>query len=118
MMYKILPGIITCIAFFLIACGNQTPRSNNSISTTDSSSAPVETKAPNTKYKPAFEGQTRIGGVKTKTAFEGKVLSEALNMPWGITSLPDGRFLITEKEGKMRIATTSGNVSAPITGLP
>src|SRR5690554_280603 len=60
---------------------------------------PVETEAPNTDYKPAFEGQTRIAGVKTDTPYEGRVLSEDLNSPWGITTLPDGRFLITEKEG-------------------
>ncbi|MBC7873777.1 MAG: PQQ-dependent sugar dehydrogenase, partial [Ferruginibacter sp.] len=116
-MYKTLPGIITGIAFFLTACGNQTPKSNKSIGT-DSSSASVETKAPNTNYKPAFNGQTRIAGVKTKTGIEGRVLSKELNKPWGITTLPDGRFLITEKDGKMRIATTSGNLSAAITGLP
>ncbi|HKZ65975.1 MAG TPA: PQQ-dependent sugar dehydrogenase [Chitinophagaceae bacterium] len=117
-MYKTLPGIITGIAVFLTACGNQTPKDNKSISAIDSSFAPVETKAPNTKYKPAFDGQTRIGAVKTKTAFESKLLNKELNSPWGITSLPDGRFLITEKAGKMRIANPSGSVSAPITGLP
>ena len=117
MIYKSLPGIITAITVFLTACGNQTPKVNN-LSSTDSSSAPVETKAPNTKYKPAFDGQTRIEAVKTKTAFEAKILSKELTKPWGITSLPDGRLLITEKVGTMRIATPSGNLSAPITGLP
>jgi glucose/arabinose dehydrogenase len=32
--------------------------------------------------------------------------------------MPDGRFLITEREGTMRIATTDGKVSEPITGIP
>jgi glucose/arabinose dehydrogenase len=32
--------------------------------------------------------------------------------------LPDGRLLITEKAGRMRIVTTSGNISEPITGIP
>lgn len=117
MIYKPLPGIITAITVFLTACADQSPKVNNS-STTDSSAPPVETKAPNTKYKPAIEGQTRIGAVKTKTAFEAKMLSKDLTKPWGITTLPDGRFLITEKVGTMRIATTSGNLSAPISGLP
>lgn len=79
---------------------------------------PVETQAANTDYKPAFEGQTRIGGVKTQTPYEGKVLAEGLSKPWGITPLPDGRLLITEKTGTMRIATTDGKLSEPITGLP
>ena len=84
----------------------------------DTGVAPVETKSPNRKNVPAFAGQTRIAGAKTKTPYEGKVLSSDLKNPWGITSLPDGRFLITEKRGNMRIATASGNVSEPITGLP
>ena len=117
MVYKTLPGIIAILTVFLTACNSQTPKENNSVNT-DSSSAPVETKAPNTKYKPAFEGQTRIGSVKTKTAFEGKMLSKDLNKPWGITSLPDGRFLITERGGTMIIASSSGDLSDRITRLP
>lgn len=84
---------------------------------TDSLLAPVETKAPNSDYKPAFKGQTRMGGVKTKTPYEFKVLTTGLENPWGITQLPDGRFLITEKKGDLRIATSTGELSAPITGL-
>ncbi|KAB7732394.1 PQQ-dependent sugar dehydrogenase [Rudanella paleaurantiibacter] len=80
--------------------------------------APVETKEPNSNYKSAFAGQTRVGSVKTKAGYEGKVLTEALKSPWGITSLPDGRLLITEKAGTMRIATPEGKLSETITGLP
>jgi glucose/arabinose dehydrogenase len=79
---------------------------------------PVETKAPNTTYKPAFAGQTRIAGVKTNTPYKETVLTEGLVRPWGITSLPDGRFLITEKKGVMRIASEDGALSGEITGLP
>ncbi len=85
---------------------------------TDSTLAPVEIKKGNTDYKPAFEGQTRIAGVKTATAFEGKVLADGLKSPWGITVLPDGRFLVTEKEGTMRIVNSEGKVSEAITGIP
>ncbi|MES2882422.1 MAG: PQQ-dependent sugar dehydrogenase [Bacteroidota bacterium] len=84
----------------------------------DSTSAPVETKAANTDYKPAFAGQTRIGGVKTSTPYEGKLLTSDLSKPWGITALPDGRLLITEKGGAMKIATQTGTVSAAVTGIP
>ncbi|MFT4030792.1 MAG: PQQ-dependent sugar dehydrogenase [Siphonobacter sp.] len=98
-----------------ISCGNTATRVPE---VTDSTFAPVETIPPNTNYKPAFAGQTRIAGVKTKTPYESKILTTELNRPWGITSLPDGRLLITEKEGTMRIATTTGGLSAPITGIP
>src|SRR5690606_3535335 len=68
--------------------------------------------------KPAFEGQTRVGGVKTTTPYEVKVLAEGLEQPWGITTLPDGRFLVTQKTGTMRIVSQDGTLSEPITGLP
>lgn len=79
---------------------------------------PVETLEPNADYKPAFEGQTRIQGIKTKTPIEIKVLTTTLDRPWGIAPLPDGRMLITQKNGTLRIANTSGSMSEEITGLP
>ncbi|MBZ4657032.1 MAG: hypothetical protein JG771_168 [Methermicoccus sp.] len=79
---------------------------------------PVETQPANTNYAPAFEGQTRIGGVKTITPYEVKIIAEGLSKPWGVTSLPDGRLAITEKGGTMRIATAEGSVSNPIIGFP
>ncbi|MDD2910310.1 MAG: PQQ-dependent sugar dehydrogenase, partial [Petrimonas sp.] len=79
---------------------------------------PVETGKANTNYKPAFEGQTRIAGVKTTTPYEAKVIASGLASPWAVTALPDGRLAITEKGGTMRIATTEGTVSPPISGFP
>ncbi|AUD07310.1 glucose dehydrogenase [Spirosoma pollinicola] len=100
----------------LTACGQNA--ANQQTASTSGATAPVETNAPNSTYKPAFAGQTRITSVKTTTPYEGKVMTEALKSPWGITSLPDGRLLITEREGTMRLVTPAGQVSIPITGLP
>lgn len=80
--------------------------------------APVETKKPNSEYKPAFPGQTRIGSVVTKTPYEGKVLTSSLERPWGIAVLPDGKFIVTEKGGTMRIVSATGEVGKPIDGVP
>lgn len=116
--FKLL-GIATSFAVAVTSCGSTGTDNQQASTPTDTARlAPVETKAPNSTYPSAFEGQTRIGGVKTTTPYEGKILSEGLNRPWGITSLPDGRLLITEKSGTMRIATTDGTLSEPITGLP
>lgn len=79
---------------------------------------PVETEKPNTNYKPAFVGQTRIAGVKTSFAIDVKTLTKQLENPWGIAPLPDGRLLITQKSGTLRIANSTGNLSPEITGLP
>ncbi|PAW95572.1 glucose dehydrogenase [Mucilaginibacter sp. MD40] len=84
----------------------------------DTALAPVETQKPNTNYKPAFRGQTRIGGVKTKTPYAATVINNELKNPWGIHVLPDGRFLITEKAGSMRILKANGAFDKQITGFP
>jgi len=118
-MNKIFSSLCLLSITAFISCGNGNSQTDdNTITETDSTYAPVETQKANTDYKPAFEGQTRIAGVKTKTPIEGKVLAEGLKSPWGIALLPDGRLLITEKEGTMRIATTAGQVSEAITGIP
>jgi glucose/arabinose dehydrogenase len=118
-MYKRLSSFILPLA---ILCGCTNSSSNNNVRSDSTvavaSATGVEKENPNSDYKPAFPGQTRGPAVKTKTAFEGKLLTKELNRPWGIVCLPDGRFLITEKDGTMRIATPAGALSAPITGLP
>jgi len=79
---------------------------------------PVETNSPSADYKPAFSGQTRIAGVKTKTALDVSVINEKLENPWAISVLPDGRFLITQKQGTMVILNTDGKLAKKISGLP
>ncbi|WP_394776033.1 PQQ-dependent sugar dehydrogenase [Flavobacterium sp.] len=107
-------AIVSSVLITLFSCSNDDKVDVNPGTTTN----PVETESPNTAYKPAFEGQTRISGVQTNTQYQGVVLATTLTSPWGIKSLPDGRLLITEKTGTMRIATTTGVLSAPITGIP
>ena len=118
-MYRNLASAMISVAVLFTACNNKTTNKVTSASPTDSTTnTGVETNNPNSDYKPAFDGQTRVAAVKTQTPFEGKLLTKDLKSPWGLVSLPDGRLLITEKGGTMRIATTAGKLSGPITGLP
>lgn len=115
-MYKIFL-LAGTLAILNTHCGTQSANGSTG-EKNDSILPPVETRDPNTNYKPAFEGQTRVKGVKTTTSYQSKIITKDLNRPWGIAVLPDGRFLITEKGGTMRIASVDGTLSAPITGLP
>jgi len=83
-----------------------------------SAQSPVETNKPSADYKPAFEGQTRIAGVKSTTAIDVSVLNDKLENPWAISVLPNGGFLITQKRGTMVILGADGKLSKTITGLP
>ncbi|MEJ5994313.1 PQQ-dependent sugar dehydrogenase [Pedobacter sp. Du54] len=97
------------IASFLLSCINET-----NVSAQNS----VETGKPSADYKPAFEGQTRIKAIKSATPFTATVVNNKLERPWGISVMPDGRFLITQKEGTMVIVLANGTLAKKITGLP
>ncbi|RIX84797.1 PQQ-dependent sugar dehydrogenase [Acidovorax cavernicola] len=50
--------------------------------------------------------------VRTETVASG------LENPWGVAFLPEGRFVVTEKPGRLRLVAADGKVGAPIQGLP
>ncbi len=106
---------------FLVACSStqSSTQSPSPAPAAPGSLPPVETKAAvSPQYKPAFSGQTRIAGTKTNTAYATNVVTGALAKPWSMAALPDGRFLITEKGGTLRIVSANGTVSNAITGVP
>ena len=46
-----------------------------------------------------------------------ETVASGLSHPWGLAFLPDGRLLVTERSGALRLVT-AGKVSAPLAGLP
>ncbi len=81
--------------------------------------AALETRNPNGKdYKPAFEGQTRAPALQS-TAPQVSVVASGLKGAWSFEFLPDGRILVAERAGNLRIVGKDGKVSAPgNAGLP
>jgi glucose/arabinose dehydrogenase len=56
--------------------------------------------------------QSQAGSISVVTVAEG------LEQPWGLTFLPDGRMLVTEKEGRLRLVAPDGTLSEPLAGVP
>lgn len=68
--------------------------------------------------KPAFGGQTRAPESKSNVAFDVVTVAEGLAAPWGMTFLPSGKMLVTEKAGQLRVVAADGTLSPPVEGLP
>ncbi|AGU49447.1 putative glucose/sorbosone dehydrogenase [Variovorax paradoxus B4] len=47
-----------------------------------------------------------------------ETISSGLETPWGVAFLPGGRFVVTERPGRLRLIGADGKVGAPIAGLP
>jgi glucose/arabinose dehydrogenase len=67
---------------------------------------------------PAAAEQTRAPAHRTKQAIKVETFARGLEHPWGIAFLPDGRALVTERPGRLRLIGRDGRVSAPLMGVP
>jgi glucose/arabinose dehydrogenase len=56
--------------------------------------------------------ETKAGGIKVET------LARGLEHPWSLAFLPDGRMLVTERPGRLRMIGGDGEISQPLRGVP
>jgi glucose/arabinose dehydrogenase len=54
-----------------------------------------------------------------KQAFRIEIITDQLEVPWGLVFLPDGRMLVTERPGRLRILDRHGKLlPKPVSGTP
>jgi aldose sugar dehydrogenase len=51
-------------------------------------------------------------------ALRAVTVAQGLVNPWSLAFLPDGRMLVTERPGRLRIIDQQGTLGAPVAGLP
>ncbi|HXX45789.1 MAG TPA: PQQ-dependent sugar dehydrogenase [Candidatus Acidoferrales bacterium] len=69
--------------------------------------------------KPAFPGQTKAPPPAQKSpALKVDVIIPRFNAPWSLAFMPNGKMLVTERYGFIRVAQMDGFYSAPIAGVP
>jgi glucose/arabinose dehydrogenase len=61
---------------------------------------------------PKIQRRMEMQGLRPVTVATG------LDNPWGLAFLPDGRMLVTERPGRMRLVASDGALSEPLAGLP
>lgn len=84
-----------------------------------SAGQPAETKAPNaSNQQPAFANQTRAPQPQTMPKITQDVIAENLPHLWAMEFLPDGRMLVTAKQGAMHIISEEGEAGPKIEGVP
>src|SRR5687768_363270 len=79
------------LAATLLACGD----------------APAQGPAPRSPGPRSIDGAVRV-----------ETVARGLVHPWGLALLPDGRMLVTERAGRVRIVERDGRLSAPLAGVP
>lgn len=113
---RIALAAVSAAALALVACG---ANGQDAPPAAGSTGSPLETRPANAPdQQPAFPGQTRAPGVSTQGAVTHTVVASGLVHPWGLAALPDGRWLVTEKPGRLRIVGADGAKGEPIAGLP
>ena len=84
----------------------------------ESGRLPVETSPPNASGQyPAFPSQTRAPAAPT-TPVQLKTVVDGLDDAWALEFFPDGRMLVTEKAGVMKLFSAGGATSKKVNGVP
>jgi len=59
-----------------------------------------------------------IGTPAQAQAVRPETVASGLENPWGLAFLPGGRFLVTERPGRLRAISADGRLGPPVAGLP
>ena len=82
--------------------------------------AMIRTLAGRAKGRPAARATPVVDGVvrSERQVFRIETLTDALETPWGMAVLPDGRVLVTERPGRLRVIEGGRLQPTPIRGVP
>ena len=79
----------------------------------------IRTQAANLKGRPQYVPDPDGQVIKSeKQTFKIEVVARGLETPWGLAFLPDGRLLVTERPGRLRIIEKGKLLPEPVKGTP
>lgn len=91
------------VMWALAACGGE------SVDTSTTSAASAAAAAKLTVQQSSAPAASEVRTV---------TIASGLQSPWSMAFLPDGRILVTERAGQLRIVSSNGSLSMPLTGMP
>ena len=65
-----------------------------------------------------FIASTAFLNTALAQAVRSETVADGLQNPWGLAFLPGGRFLVTERPGRLRVVGADGMILAPVAGVP
>ena len=69
--------------------------------------SPAQGPAPRSSNPTSNDGALRV-----------ETVAQGLEHPWALAILPDGRMLVTERPGRLRLVERDGRLSPPLAGVP
>jgi glucose/arabinose dehydrogenase len=90
------------------------PRAQNGPPKPEDGSAAPDGYAP----VPQWPGQTRAPKPAATAAFSVETVAEGLSGAFCFNFFPDGRMIVSERAGRIKIVGTDGKTSEPLEGLP
>jgi glucose/arabinose dehydrogenase len=67
---------------------------------------------------PQWPGQTRAPQPGTRSNYSVETVTDGLNGAFAFHFLPDGRLIVSERPGRIKIVSGDGRISGPIEGMP
>jgi aldose sugar dehydrogenase len=95
------------LSIALVACSNADPQAQTAPA---ANAAPAQAATAPQRHTQKVD--SALGAITLTTLVEG------LENPWALAFLPDGRMLVTERPGRMRIVAADGSLSEPLAGVP
>jgi aldose sugar dehydrogenase len=118
-MYRRLLGIVAGVALGMAGMNAQAPRVIPRPPAPATPAAPAGESAAPDGYQPIPQwlGQTHAPLPVRTAAYAVETVVEGVNGAW-FQFLPDGRMLVAEKNGRIRIVSQDGKLSSPLGGMP
>ena len=116
-LVTILRTLLLCLAVssaILAAQDRRIPRPPAQTPGTDAGSTAPDGYAP----IPQWAGQTRASVPRLTSAYRTETVARGLRGGFSFHFLPDGRIVVGERPGRVRLVDKSGAVSEPLGGLP